>query len=318
MSSWLALGLVTASRCAPRLTRPAGPVRSGPGCSRRPGEGVGPRGRPRRRAARTRRRRHPPALGVSGHARRGRPDRGSRGRAAPGRARDPGRGRARRVSRRAIWGVFAAEGERLRATPSDQGEWTVTGTKPWCSLADRISHALVTAWVDDSRRGLFAVDLRHPGVRRQRGHAPWAARGLVQVRSTGLELDRSRHCRSVRPGGTSSGPDSPGVASASPRSGTAEPWPWLVGCATPRPTASPTRSRWHTSAPSTSPSTGHGPSWSKRPRSSTDRRSQPRSRPDSPCGPVRSSPTRWRRCSCAPVMRWVPDRSPPRASTRDG
>jgi alkylation response protein AidB-like acyl-CoA dehydrogenase len=91
----------------------------------------------------------------------------------------------------AVWGVFAAEGgERLRATPSDEREWTLTGTKLWCSLADRISHALVTAWVDDSRRGLFAVDLRHPGVQHQAGHAPWAARGLVQVRSTGLEFDQ--------------------------------------------------------------------------------------------------------------------------------
>jgi len=90
-----------------------------------------------------------------------------------------------------VWGVFAAEGgERLRAVSSDEGEWTLTGTKPWCSLADRISHALVTAWVDDSRRGLFAVDLRHPGVQLQSDHAPWAARGLVQVRSTGLEFDQ--------------------------------------------------------------------------------------------------------------------------------
>ena len=91
----------------------------------------------------------------------------------------------------AVWGVFAAEGgARLRAETTDRGEWTITGPKPWCSLGDRISHALLTAWVDDSRRGLFAVDLRHPGVQHQPGHAPWAARGLVQVRSTGLEYDQ--------------------------------------------------------------------------------------------------------------------------------
>ena len=90
-----------------------------------------------------------------------------------------------------VWGVFAAEGgARLRADPSGRGGWTLTGSKPWCSLGDRISRALVTAWVDDTRRGLFAVDLDQPGVRHQAGSAPWAARGLVQVRSTGLDFDQ--------------------------------------------------------------------------------------------------------------------------------
>ena len=89
----------------------------------------------------------------------------------------------------AVWGVFAAEGgDRLRAEPTREGEWTLTGSKPWCSLGDRLTHALVTAWVDDSRRGLFVVDLDHPGVHHQQG-TPWASRGLVQVRSTGLEFD---------------------------------------------------------------------------------------------------------------------------------
>ena len=89
----------------------------------------------------------------------------------------------------AVWGVFAAEGgERLRAESTDEGAWTLTGTKPWCSLGDRITHALVTAWVDDSRRGLFVVDLGQSGVQHLQG-TPWAARGLVQVRSTGLEFD---------------------------------------------------------------------------------------------------------------------------------
>lgn len=88
-----------------------------------------------------------------------------------------------------VWGVFAAEGgRRLLASSSSGRAWTLTGHKPWCSLADRVSHALVTAWVDDERRGLFAVDLAHPGVRPLDG-TPWVARGLAQVQSTTIDLE---------------------------------------------------------------------------------------------------------------------------------
>lgn len=78
------------------------------------------------------------------------------------------------------WGVFAAEAPpaRLEATASDGGTWVLDGTKPWCSLANQLSHALVTAWTDDGRR-LFAVDLRRPSAVPADG--PWVARGLAQV-----------------------------------------------------------------------------------------------------------------------------------------
>lgn len=62
----------------------------------------------------------------------------------------------------------------------------LTGRKPWCSLAGRLDRALVTAWVDEEQRGLFAIDLHHPGVALV--DEPWAARGLREVRSTGLDL----------------------------------------------------------------------------------------------------------------------------------
>lgn len=86
-----------------------------------------------------------------------------------------------------VWGVYAAHapGERLLATVED-GSWTLTGTKPWCSLAGELSHAIITAHVDDERRRAFAVDLSHPGV--QLSDAPWVSRGLAAVRSTGLHL----------------------------------------------------------------------------------------------------------------------------------
>jgi alkylation response protein AidB-like acyl-CoA dehydrogenase len=87
------------------------------------------------------------------------------------------------------WGVFAAEapGSVLEAREADGG-WQLTGTKPWCSLADRLSHALVTAHTADGRR-LFAVDLRagvtaHPET--------WAARGLPAVTSGPADFDAVR------------------------------------------------------------------------------------------------------------------------------
>lgn len=67
------------------------------------------------------------------------------------------------------WGVWAAEGPDAQLV-ADRGEaggdrhWTLTGTKPWCSGATLLTHALVTAMVDGAR-GLFAVDLDQPAVR---------------------------------------------------------------------------------------------------------------------------------------------------------
>lgn len=86
------------------------------------------------------------------------------------------------------WGVFAAEapGARLTATLAD-GAWTLTGNKPWCSLADRLDSALVTAHVPDGRR-LFAVDLHHPGV--SVDDVRWVARGLTEVTSPPVSFDR--------------------------------------------------------------------------------------------------------------------------------
>ena len=89
------------------------------------------------------------------------------------------------------WGVFAAEGpgEPSRAIP-DAGGWTLQGTKPWCSLAGELSHALVTARVGsgpDAARGLFAVALRQPGV-----HAhpeAWVARGFPTIPSGPTDFD---------------------------------------------------------------------------------------------------------------------------------
>lgn len=85
------------------------------------------------------------------------------------------------------WGVFAAEGPGVRLEASGRGsDCTLTGVKPWCSLAAVLDHALVTAWVDDEQRGLFAVDMQQSGVTATSG--TWVARGLPQVTSESVEF----------------------------------------------------------------------------------------------------------------------------------
>jgi alkylation response protein AidB-like acyl-CoA dehydrogenase len=82
----------------------------------------------------------------------------------------------------ATWGVFAAEGAGVRLTATDDGgQWLLEGSKPWCSLAGRLSHALVTAWTSPTERRLFAVDLAHPGVAVT--EAGWASLGLAEIPS---------------------------------------------------------------------------------------------------------------------------------------
>lgn len=86
------------------------------------------------------------------------------------------------------WGVFAAEGgnDPLVAAPNGRA-WVLSGTKPWCSLADRLDAALVTAATADGSRRLFAVDLRQTGVRPEEGS--WVARGLAEIPSGAVRFD---------------------------------------------------------------------------------------------------------------------------------
>lgn len=86
------------------------------------------------------------------------------------------------------WGVWAAEGPgaRLEARGDDTTGWTLEGRKPWCSLAGSLTHALVTAWVDDSRRRLFAVDLADPGLTVE--HGTWVPAGLARVLTTPVAM----------------------------------------------------------------------------------------------------------------------------------
>lgn len=84
----------------------------------------------------------------------------------------------------ATWGVFAAEGgDDPLVAHEDAGRWSLDGVKPWCSLADRLDSALVTAHVGGAsgERRLFAVGLRSDAVAPQEG--AWHARGLHEIPS---------------------------------------------------------------------------------------------------------------------------------------
>jgi alkylation response protein AidB-like acyl-CoA dehydrogenase len=84
------------------------------------------------------------------------------------------------------WGVFASEGpaSTLAATLAD-GQWQLTGVKPWCSIAADLARALITADTP-AGKALFAIDLTHPGVRVQ--VVDWISRGLAAVPSGPIEL----------------------------------------------------------------------------------------------------------------------------------
>lgn len=80
------------------------------------------------------------------------------------------------------WGVFAAEGPgaRLEAKAGDAGI-LLSGSKPWCSLAPLLDHAVITAHTETGGRAAFAVDLHHPGVACE--EPAWIARGLQEIPS---------------------------------------------------------------------------------------------------------------------------------------
>ncbi|MHA7282032.1 acyl-CoA dehydrogenase family protein [Arthrobacter sp. TMS2-4] len=91
---------------------------------------------------------------------------------------------------RGTWGVFAAEapGVTLTAAEGPDGAWTLTGTKPWCSLADHLDAAIITAHVGEGKRRAFAVGLRADGVTPEPAGA-WVSRGLPAVTSCSVHFD---------------------------------------------------------------------------------------------------------------------------------
>jgi hypothetical protein len=99
------------------------------------------------------------------------------------------------------WGVYAAEapGTRLTAGPRDAEPGgagpagkaagvQLNGSKPWCSLAQFVDHAVVTAHTETGGRASFAVDLRAAGVTCD--VPEWTSRGLHEIPSGTVHFDR--------------------------------------------------------------------------------------------------------------------------------
>lgn len=87
------------------------------------------------------------------------------------------------------WGVFAAEAPGTGLTADHGDRISLSGVKPWCSLAGRLDNALVTAQYNGDR-GVYAVGLKHPSVTVDPPEG-WIARGLRNVTSAAIHLDRT-------------------------------------------------------------------------------------------------------------------------------
>jgi alkylation response protein AidB-like acyl-CoA dehydrogenase len=86
------------------------------------------------------------------------------------------------------WGVFAAEAPGLRLTASGaDGGVVLNGSKPWCSIAAQLDHAVLTAHLDGGGRAAFAVDLHAAGV--SFADPGWTSLGLREVPSGTVHFD---------------------------------------------------------------------------------------------------------------------------------
>jgi alkylation response protein AidB-like acyl-CoA dehydrogenase len=84
-----------------------------------------------------------------------------------------------------LWGVWAAEPPtaRVTATAGPDG-WTLSGRKAWCSGAEVLDRALVTAHAEDGRR-LFAVSVADLAVEA----GSWAAVGMAATGTLTVGFD---------------------------------------------------------------------------------------------------------------------------------
>lgn len=86
-----------------------------------------------------------------------------------------------------LLGVYASEsGGQTPTVRRTADGWRLDGEKPWCSLADECSHAVVTAKDGDGGRHALLVDLGDPGV--TTADAAWPALGLAPITTVGLRF----------------------------------------------------------------------------------------------------------------------------------
>jgi alkylation response protein AidB-like acyl-CoA dehydrogenase len=88
-----------------------------------------------------------------------------------------------------LWAVWASEPPFAVLTAHDSGSgWTLSGRKAFCSGAELVTHALVTARTPDGSR-LFAVELADPGVSRDGASRSWAGPGMARAATLTLSFD---------------------------------------------------------------------------------------------------------------------------------
>ncbi|MFM0394740.1 acyl-CoA dehydrogenase [Paraburkholderia phytofirmans] len=92
------------------------------------------------------------------------------------------------------WGVWAAEPPDARVQAlkvgirSDGEDLRLTGTKAWCSGARVVTHALVTAWLDDEPV-LAAVAMNQPSI--SIDTSKWQAVGMQATASADVSFDQA-------------------------------------------------------------------------------------------------------------------------------
>ncbi|MBV7481395.1 acyl-CoA dehydrogenase family protein [Bordetella sp. BOR01] len=90
-----------------------------------------------------------------------------------------------------VWAVWCADppGKRVRvsSSTSDTGKARIHGTKPWCSGAAYVRHALVSAWDEADRPRLVAVDMAQSEARVTRDG--WHAVGMAATASVDVIFD---------------------------------------------------------------------------------------------------------------------------------
>jgi alkylation response protein AidB-like acyl-CoA dehydrogenase len=91
-----------------------------------------------------------------------------------------------------IWAVWAAEPPFAVLQARDRADgWTVTGRKAFCSGAELVSRALVTARAADGSR-LFAVRLPDDGITIDHDSPAWTGPGMARAETVTLAFDEVR------------------------------------------------------------------------------------------------------------------------------
>jgi len=90
------------------------------------------------------------------------------------------------------WGTWCAESPGARViclNKGREGRVSVTGSKPWCSGAASVSHALVSSWTEQGEPCLVAIELHQPGVHIT-GQG-WAAVGMADTESVDVIFEHA-------------------------------------------------------------------------------------------------------------------------------